>query len=93
MDITSVKNKISLGATVCVLITAFSVALYSGVTIRGNKIQAAEDNLIALGHAQIAAIETKTNNREMKKLDHIKSAPYYLKAKDPNVKTSPIRYK
>ena len=61
MDIKSIKNKISLWAGLCVLVTSLSIALYSTVFMRGKILDAARNENISLAQAIVSAVETRLN--------------------------------
>jgi len=61
MDFKSVKNKISLGAGICVLVTAFAITLYSAVSMRSSMMKGAEDVTAAVGHTKVSSIESSIN--------------------------------
>ena len=61
MDTKSVKNRISLWAGICVLITSLIIAAYSTATMRSKMLDTALSENISFIQATVSAAETKLN--------------------------------
>ena len=61
MEIKSVKNRISLWAGLCVLVTSILIALYSTVFMRDKMLDGALNENASLAQATVSIIETRLN--------------------------------
>ena len=79
MHISSLKNKISIGAGLCALVTALIIIGYSVLLIRGNTLEAADKESTAIARAMAADIQS-IFNREVESVQILAQSMSALKS-------------
>lgn len=62
MNIISVKNRVSIGAGLCVFITAFIIIMATVFGIRGSMVKTGEAETIAVSDLKVATIQSRINS-------------------------------
>lgn len=62
MKVLSVKNRVSLGAGLCVLLTAIIIILATVYSMRGSLIRTGEAETVAVADLQVTSIQSRINN-------------------------------
>lgn len=61
MNVISVRNRVSIGAGLCVFITATIIIMSTVIGMRGNMIKAGEAETLAVSNLQVANIQSRIN--------------------------------